>query len=445
MSSSEEIINLNKKYTYFSWSVQNSVSPIAIKNAQGIYFWDYDGKKYTDCSSQLILTNIGHGDERVNQAMIQQMQEVHYVQPGNVTKVRGELGKLLAEVTPGDLCKSFFTLGGAEAVENAMKMARLYTGKQKILTRSRSFHGGTFAAAAAGGDPRRILVEPTVGWIVRLPDPYSYRSPIYRHCTPEQGDMILCDLLEDTIKIEGPGTIAAILLEGVSGSSGVIMPSSATYWKRVREICDRYHIVLICDEVMSGFGRTGKWFGIEHYDVVPDLMVMAKGLTSGYVPLGAVISNEKIAQFFETNMLACGLTYSAHAVACAAAVATIKIYQEDKLVENAATLGKKLEKKWAALLEQHPSIGEIRGKGLHWCLELVKNRRTREEMSEWNKPLSKPMQELATYLKTNGIATFIRWNQVYLCPPLCITEAQLDEVLAVYSKALEITDRAVSE
>ncbi len=443
MGKYEEVVDLCKKYTYFSWMPQEGVSPIAVEKAEGIYFWDFNGKRYADCSSQLILTNIGHGDKRVNKAIMEQLEKVPYVHPGLVTEPRGVLGKLLAEITPGDLCKSFFTLGGAEAVENAMKMARLYTGKQKILTRYRAFHGGTFAAASAGGDPRRIPVEPGVGWIVHMHDPYSYRSPIYKHCTPEEGDMILCDLLEDTIRLEGASTVAGVLLEGYSGSSGVIAPSTDKYWKRTREICDKYNVVLICDEVMSGFGRTGKWFGIDNYNVVPDIMVMAKGLTSGYLPLGAVVTNQKIADHFEKNMLACGLTYSAHAAACAAAVATINVYKEDKLIENSAKMGAKLEKTWAQFYDKHPSIGEVRGKGLHWCIELVKNRKTREEMSEWNKPLSKPMADLAAYLKTNGISAFVRWNQVYFCPPLCITEKQVDEILEIYSKAFEITDKAV--
>lgn len=443
MGQHEDIVELNKKYTYFSWAAQETVNPITVEKAKGIYFWDYQGKRYADFSSQLILSNIGHGDSRVTEAINKQMQSFHYVQPAYATKVRGELGKVLSEITPGDLTKSFFTLGGAEAVENAMKMARLYTGKQKVITRYRSFHGGTFAAASAGGDPRRIPVEPGVGWIVKMHDPYSYRSPIYRNSTPEEGDMILCDLLEETIKMEGADTIAAVLLEGYSGSSGIIAPSTSKYWKRVREICDNYNVVLICDEVMSGFGRTGKWFGINHYNVTPDIMVMAKGLTSGYLPLGAVITNNKIADYFDKNMLACGLTYSAHAAACAAALATIEVYKEDKLIENSANLGLKLEKKLQVLSDKHPSIGECRGKGLHWCLELVKNRKTREEMSPWNKPLSRPMLELSQFLKNNGIAAFVRWNQVYICPPLCITEEQLDEGLEIYSKALLITDQAV--
>ncbi|MBL7665729.1 MAG: aminotransferase class III-fold pyridoxal phosphate-dependent enzyme [Bacteriovoracaceae bacterium] len=443
MNQTQDIIAMNKKYTYFSWMAQETANPIAVEKAKGIYFWDYEGKRYADFSSQLILTNIGHGDERVNNAIIEQMKQVHYVQPNLVTKVRGELGKALAEVTPGDLNKAFFTLGGAEAIENAMKMARMYTGKQKIITRYRSYHGGTFAAASAGGDPRRIPIEPGVGWIIHMHDPYSYRSPIYRHCSPEEGDMILCDLLEETIQLEGANTVAGVLLEGYSGSSGVIAPSTPAYWKRVREICDKYNVVLIADEVMSGFGRTGKWFGIDHYGVVPDIMTMAKGLTSGYLPLGAVSTNEKIAAYFEKNMLACGLTYNAHAVSCAAALATIKIYHEDKLIQNAADLGQKLKHKLQLMYEKHPSIGEVRGVGLHWCIELVKNRKTREEMSEWNKPMSKPMLELSSYLRSNGIAAFVRWNQVYICPPLCINEAQLDEALAIYSKAFEITDKYV--
>ncbi len=443
MSEYQDIVDKNKQYTFFSWSAQEAANPIAVEKAKGIYFWDYSGKQYADFSSQLICTNIGHGDERVNKAIMDQMSKIHYVQPTNVTKVRGELGELISTVTPGDLNKTLFTTGGAEAVENAMKMARLYTGKQKIITRYRSYHGGTFAAAAAGGDPRRILNEPGIGWIVRMHDPYSYRSPLYRHCTPEEGDMIVCDLLEETIKMEGPGTVAGVLLEGYSGSSGVIAPSTVKYWTRVREICDKHNVVLIADEVMSGFGRTGKWFGIDHYNVVPDIMVMAKGITSAYLPLGAVTANDKIAKFFDKNMLACGLTYSAHAVSCAAAIATINVYKEDKLVENAAMLGAKLEKKLQVLSDKHPSIGEARGKGLHWCIELVKNRKTREEMSEWNMPMSKPMMELSAYLKNNGISTFVRWNQVYICPPLCINEKQIDDALEIYSKAFEITDKAV--
>lgn len=443
MSEYQGIVDKNKQYTFFSWSAQEAANPIAIEKAKGIYFWDYNGKQYADFSSQLICTNIGHGDERVNKAIMDQMSKVHYVQPTNVTKVRGELGELISSVTPGDLNKTLFTTGGAEAVENAMKMARLYTGKQKIITRYRSYHGGTFAAAAAGGDPRRIPNEPGIGWIVRMHDPYSYRSPLYRHCTPEEGDMIVCDLLEETIKMEGPGTVAGVLLEGYSGSSGVIAPSTVKYWTRVREICDKYNVLLIADEVMSGFGRTGKWFGIDHYNVVPDIMVMAKGITSAYLPLGAVTANDKIAKFFDKNMLACGLTYSAHAVSCAAAIATINVYKEDKLVENAAMLGAKLEKKLQVLSDKHASIGEARGKGLHWCIELVKNRKTREEMSEWNMPMSKPMVELSAFLKNNGISTFVRWNQVYICPPLCINEKQIDDALEIYSKAFEITDKAV--
>jgi taurine--2-oxoglutarate transaminase len=438
----QSIVEMNKKYTYFSWSAQSSVDPMPIEKAKGVFIWDYNGKKYFDFASQLILTNIGHGDERVNKAIMDQMQKVHYVQPGYVTDVRGQLGKLLAEVTPGDLCKSFFTLGGAEAVENAMKMARMYTGKQKIITRYRSFHGGTFAAACAGGDPRRFNIEPGVGWIVHMHDPYSYRSPIYKNCTPEEGDMILCDLLEETIRLEGENTVAGVLLEGYSGSSGVIAPSTPKYWERVREICNKYNVVLIADEVMSGFGRTGKWFGIDNYNVVPDIMVMAKGLTSGYLPLGAVTTNEKISKYFDDKMLACGLTYSAHAVSCAAAVATINIYKSDKLIENSAMHGEKLVGKFNKMMEKHQSIGEVRGKGLHWCIELVKNRKTREEMSEWNKPLSKPMAEVSTFLKQNGMSTFVRWNQVYVCPPLCITESELDEGLAIIDKALDITDKA---
>ncbi len=442
MSEHQKIVEMNQKYTYFSWSVQSQVNPIAIEKAEGVYLWDMDGKRYLDFSSQLILTNIGHNDARVISAINEQMKKFCYVQPSFATKVRGELGKKLAEITPGDLCKTFFTLGGAEGIENAMKMARLYTGKQKIITRYRAYHGGTIAAAAAGGDPRRVPIEPSVGWIIHMHDPYSYRSPIYKNLSPEQGDMLLCDLLEETIKLEGESTVAAVLLEGFSGSSGVIAPSTPAYWQRVREICDKYNVVLICDEVMSGFGRTGKWFGIDHYNITPDIMVMAKGLTSGYLPLGAVITNQKIADYFEDKMLACGLTYSAHATCCAAALATIAIYESDQLIENARLLGEVIREKLTLWQKSHPSLGEFRGTGLHWCLELVKNKTTKEEISEWNKPQNEVMVKLNHFLKDNGISAFTRWNQLYICPPLSISLDQLNLGLDIIDQALALTDQA---
>jgi taurine--2-oxoglutarate transaminase len=441
----EEIVRLNQKYTYFSWLAQGSIKPLVLEKGKGIYVWDYLGKKYMDFSSQLVLTNIGHGDERISQAIIEQMQKIHYVNPTYATEIRGKLGQKLAEITPAGLEKTLFTLGGAEAIENALKMAKMVTGKNKILARYRSYHGGTYASASVGGDPRRNVIGEGMSGVIHLHDPYVYRSPIYDHLTPEQGDDLLVSLIEETIKLEGPDSIAAILLEGYSGSSGVIAPTSKNYFKKIRKLCDQNQILLIIDEVMSGFGRTGKWFGIDHYDVKPDIMVMAKGLTSGYLPLGGVITSDAIAKYFDDHLLQCGLTYSAHATSCAAALATIKVYEDDQLIENAEKLGLILHQKLNAFKNKHPSLGDVRGIGLHFCLELVKNKKTKEELSPWNKPSSEAMIKLNQFLRDNGLLTMIRWNHLYLTPPLSINETELMEGLEIYDQALSLMDQYTTE
>lgn len=438
------IIDENKAYTLFSWSAQASLNPIVAVRGEGSHFWDAAGKRYIDFSSQLMNVNIGHGDKRVIQAIKDQADKLTYMYPGIATPTRGELGKLLHDITPGSLCKSFFTLGGADAVESAMKMARLYTGKQKVITRYRSYHGATFGAATAGGDPRRLANEPGVPWIVRVHDAYSYRSPIYRHVTPEQGDLILADLMEETILLEGPENVAAIMMEGYSGSSGILQPKTLAYWQRIRQLCDDHNIVLIIDEVMSGFGRTGKWFGIDHYNIEPDIMVIAKGLTSGYIPLGAAVVNPAIARYFDKNPLVAGLTYSGHAMGCAAAIATIKVYQEDKLIARAHEMGTYLDDQLQQLSAKHPSIGEYRGTGLFYVIEVVKNKNSKAPMSQWNKPYSEPMAKLAQSLRDSGMHTFVRWNWIFIAPPLCITKPEVDEGLAMISRALEFTDAATN-
>lgn len=434
------IIEKNKEFSIFSWAAQGSVNPVPVARAEGVYFWDVDGKRYLDFSSQLMNMNIGHGNKKVIEAIQKQAGELCFVQPTFATKARGEAAEMLASITPGDLNKSFFTLGGTEAVENCMKMARLYTGRQKVFTRYRSYHGATFAAMTAGGDPRRIANEPGVPWIVRMQDPYSYRSPIYRYCTPEQGDDILIDLLEEQIEMEGPQTIAAILLEGYNGSSGLMAPAGAKYWQRTREICDKYGIMLIADEVMSGFGRTGRWFGIDNYGVVPDLMAVAKGLTCGYMPLGAAIANKKISDFFDKNQFWGGLTYSSHPISCAAATACMKVYKDENLIENAANMGKVMEAGLNKLKEKHKCVGDVRGIGLFWLLELVKNRETKEPMNGFNKPVTEPMAKVAARLKELGMSTFVRWDWVFAVPPLTITAEQLQEGLDIIDDALSLAD-----
>lgn len=440
--SGEEVVQLNREYTFFSWAVQSAVNPVPVAKAQGVYFWDYDGKRYFDFSSQLMNVNIGHGHPKVIQAIKDQAEVLPYVYPGLATEPRGKLGQLLAEITPGNLKKVFFTLGGAEANENAIKLARLYTGRHKIITRYRSYHGATYGAMTASGDPRRLAVEPGISGIVRVFDPYCYRCPFgwtldtcHRECVTH---------IEDVIKFEGPENIAALMIEGVTGSSGIFVPP-ADYWPRLREICDKYDILIIDDEVMSGFGRTGEWFGVDNWGVTPDIMTMAKGLTSGYVPLGAVVVSDKIAAHFEDKVLWLGLTYSAHTLACAAGVATINVYKEDRLIENTRAMAEVLAGEFMRLKDRHPSIGDIRHIGLFAVIELVKDRASKEPLAPWNAKPSEMgvMAKVGPTLMEHGLYTFVKWNWIFVVPPLCITEEELKEGMAIIDDALKITDEAV--
>ncbi|MBZ0315677.1 MAG: aminotransferase class III-fold pyridoxal phosphate-dependent enzyme [Anaerolineae bacterium] len=440
IASHAELVELNREYTLTSWSAQNTwANPVSAVRAEGVYVWDADGKRYLDWSSQLVNVNIGHSNKHVIRAIQEQVEKLCYVQPTLATEPRGRLGQMLAEVMPGNLKKTLFTCSGAEGVENAMKLARQYTGRQKIVARYRAYHGGTFASASAGGDPRRLANEPGVPWIVHVPDPYSYRSPIYRDRTPDEGDALLADLIEDTIILEGPQYVAAIMLEGYSGSSGIIQ-GGPVFWKRIREICDKYGILLIADEVMSGFGRTGEWFGINHYGVNPDMITFAKGVTCGYVPLGGVTVSEEVAKYFDDHIFWGGLTYSAHTLACAAGVATLEVYHQENLIERSREMGKVLRRGLNDLAEKHPSIGEVRGVGMHHVLELVKNRETRAPMSGFNLPQSEPTKKLGAALRKAGLSTMIRWDYVFCTPPLIITEEQLQEGLQILDAALDEVD-----
>ena len=376
ISETQDIVRDNQDYTLFSWSKQKGTNPIAVKRGEGVYLYDYDGKRWLDFSSGLMNVNIGHGDQRITDAVVKQMQEVAYVTPSCVTKVRGELGKKLAEICPGDLNKALFTLGGADTIENAIKLARLYTGRHKILSRYQAYHGSTIGAMTASGDPRKLPVDAQQAPnFVHFDLPYAYR---YEH----GAENLLKDSvaqLERIIAYEGPNNIAAIILEGQSGSSGCFLYPDG-YLKSVSELCKKYGILLIIDEVMSGFGRTGKWFGFMHHDIVPDMIVMAKGLTCGYLPLGCLMVSDKIASKYDDTVLPLGLTYSAHPASCAAALETLKIYEDDNLIENAAAMGKYLDAQIEKLKQKHPSIGDWRNTGLLGCLELVKNRKTKEPM-----------------------------------------------------------------
>lgn len=426
---SQEIVQLNRQYTFFSWSVQSAVNPIPVTRAEGIYFWDADGKRYFDFSSQLMNMNIGHQHPKVVGAIQEQASQLCFVHPGLATEARGKLGKKISEVAPGHLNKTFFCLGGAEANENAIKLARLYTGRNKILARYRSYHGATHGAMALTGDYRRLAVEPTMPGAVHFLDPYCYRCPF--GWTRETCHRECISHIEEIIQYEGPDHIAAIIMEGVTGSNGLIVPPDE-YWPRVREICDKYGILLISDEVMSGWGRTGKWFAVDNWEVVPDMITTAKGLTSGYVPLGAVIVSDDIAEYFEDKMLWAGLTYSGHALACAAGLATLEVYQEDGLIENAVKVGRYLGERLEGIKQRHPSVGEVRYIGLFSALEIVKNRETKEPID--------PLTEVAKYLKEHGLFTFVFHNMLFIVPPLCITEGQLDEGLEIIEQGLLITD-----
>lgn len=436
----QEIIAKNQEYSLFSWSVQSVANPIPVARAKGSCFWDVEGKRYLDFSAQLMNMNIGHGHPKVIEAIKAQADELAFIYPGCATKPRGEAAEKLSKIAPGDLKKVFFTNGGADAIENAMKMARLVTGRQKVMTRYRAYHGATFGAMSAGGDPRRLANEPGVPWIVRMLDPYAYRSPLYRHCTAEEGDQALLDLIEEQIEMEGPNDIAAILLEGYSGSSGIIAPSSDTYWKGIRALCDKYGIKLIVDEVMSGFGRTGEWWGIDHYGVVPDILVCAKGLTCGYIPLGAVVVSPEIGDYFDNRPLWCGLTYSSHPIACAAASACIDVYTEENLIEAARIQGAKIEKRMDEMKANHKCVGDHRGIGLFRVLELVKNKETKQPISGFNKPASEAMQKISAHFKAKGLSTQVRWDWIFVVPPLCITDAEVEEGMEIIDEALSLAD-----
>jgi adenosylmethionine-8-amino-7-oxononanoate aminotransferase len=444
--SDADILPLSIEHGFWTWSAQGKVAPIPVQRAKGVYFWDVDGKRYLDFNSMVMCVNIGHGDERVINAIVEQARELPFAGPPMATRPRALLGKLLAEITPGDLNRFLFTLGGADANENAIKLARAYTGRHKILARYRSYHGATAGAMAATGDPRRVAWEPNLmPGVVHFLDPYRYRSTFHR-TNPDISEADFCldylNHLEEIIQYEGPETIAAILVESVTGTNGVIIPPQG-YLPGVRALCDRYEIMLIADEVMSGFGRTGKWFAIEHWNVIPDLMTMAKGLTSAYAPLGAVAMRPEIANYFNERVYQGGLTYNSHPISLAAALANIQVMQQDHLVEHAAAMGPVMHHLLTDLGEQHPSIGEVRSIGLFGVIELVRDRRTRQPMAPFN-GTSPEMTALRKYMLDQGLYIYTHWHTILVIPPLIINEEQLKEGFAVLDQALAITDKATS-
>jgi taurine--2-oxoglutarate transaminase len=439
----EEIVALTKKHTIFSWSAQAALNPIPMVRGEGIYFWDADGKRYIDMNSQLMCVNIGHGDKRVIEAIKRQADELVYAGPGMATPVRARFGKLLSQFTPGDLNHFFFTLGGAEANENAIRIARTVTGRQKIMARYRAYHGATAGGISLTGDPRRWANEPGIPGVVRFFDPYKYRSHLYREGDSDAEFTQRClEEVEEIIMYEGPQTIAAMFIETVTGTNGLIVPPDG-YLQGLREICSRHGILLVCDEVMCGLGRTGTWFAADHWNVIPDIITMAKGLTSAYLPLGAVAVGDSIAAYYDNRVFYGGLTYNAHPMSLAAAEACVQVMIEDDTMSHTQRMGGVLARLHVEMKEKHPSVGDVRSIGLFGVLELVRDRRTKEPMAPFN-GTSPEMQKLGAFLRENGMYAFVNWNNLFTNPPLCITEEQLVEAFAIIDRALEITDAAVS-
>jgi taurine---2-oxoglutarate transaminase len=435
--SGKEIVDLSRKHTLYEWSAQSKVDPIPVASAKGIYFYTPEGKRFIDFNSQLMSVNIGHGDERVIQAIKEQAETLAYANPFMATEPRARLGAKLAEIAPGDIDTFFFTNGGADANENAIKLARFFTGRRKILARYRSYHGATAGAISLTGDPRRWAAEPGIPGVVHVLDPYH---GIERGWESAESSLAM---IEETIQLEGPQTIAAFILEPITGTNGVLVPP-AGYLEGVRKLCDKYGIVMIADEVMSGFGRTGEWFAVDHWKVVPDLLCMAKGLTSSYLPLGAVGMRRHIAQHFQDKVFYGGLTYNSHPMGCAVALATIRVYEEDHLIENARKMGVIMKQLLADLQAKHPSVGAVRSIGLFGIVELIRNRKTRQPMAPFN-GTSEEMVALGRFFREQGLYTFVRWHTFFTNPPLCINEQQLREAFAIIDRGLEITDKAVND
>ena len=432
----EQMVALTKRHTLYEWSAQAHVDPIPVSRAKGVYFWTPEGKRFIDLNSQLMCVNAGHGDPRIVEAIQRQAATLAYANPFLATEARARLGEKLAQLCPGDIDVFFFTNGGAEANENAMRIARLVSGRHKIIARYRSYHGGTAGSLTMTGDPRRWAMEPGMPGVIHVRHPYH---GVQRGSdTAEQA----LEELEEVMTLEGPQTIAAFILETVTGTNGVLPPPPG-YLEGVRALCDKYGILLICDEVMSGFGRTGKWFAVEHYGVVPDILTMAKGLTSAYVPLGAVGLRRRLADHFQQKVFYGGLTYNSHPLGCATALATIQVYEEDNLIQRAADMGCVMRRLLDELTAKHRCVGEARNIGLFGIVELVRDRESREPLAPFN-GTSPEMQMLGKFFREAGLYTLVRWNTFFTNPPLCITDAELTEAFGIIDEGLTRVDAALA-
>ena len=435
----EEVKAKQKKYVLQSWSKQGNLNPIAVKEAEGIYFYDYDGKKYTDMSSQLVNLNVGFGNKDIADAIKEQVDRFCFVGPSYAAESRSALAEKIIGLLPEEFGKVFFTNAGADANENAIKIDRMYTGRKKILSRYRSYHGSSFGAGNLTGEPRRYPLEPGIPGFVKFFDPYIYREPIEFKSEEEATGFYLTKLREQII-YEGPDSVAAIVMETITGSNGIIIPPKG-YLPGVRKICDEFGIVMICDEVMAGWCRTGKMFAFQNFDVVPDLVTFAKGVTCGYVPLGGVCVSSKIAEYFDDHLLSCGLTYSGHPLACAAGVACVDYYAKADICNNVNKVGAVLGELLEDLKEKHACVGDVRYIGLFSCVELVKDKGTKAPFVEYGKDPEGKMGKVIGMLKERGFMTYSHENMIFICPPLIITKEQLEEEMAKMDEVLGVIDK----
>ena len=431
----------DRQHVFHSWSAQGALNPLVVAGGEGAWFWDDNGRRFLDFSSQLVNVNIGHQHPKMIAAIKEQADHLCTVAPFHANDARSEAARLIAELAPGDLDMVFFTNGGAEATENAMRMARLHTGRHKILTTYRSYHGATAGAIQATGDPRRWPSEPSMPGVVKFWGPYTYRSAFHSANDAEEAQRAL-QHLEEVIMVEGAHTVAAIMLETVVGTNGILVPPPG-YLEGVRDLCNRTGIVMICDEVMAGFGRCGEWFAVDRWKVTPDLICFAKGVNSGYLPLGGVVISRRIADTFRDRPFPGGLTYSGHPLACASAVASINIFKEEKIVEHARHLGDNvIGPELAKLKDKHPSVGDVRGVGVFWAIELVRDRATRQPLVPFNAAGAdaKPMMDLVAACKERNLWPFTHFNRLHVVPPLVITDQEMRDGIAIIDEALSVAD-----
>jgi taurine--2-oxoglutarate transaminase len=439
--SDAEVRAMDSAHVFHSWSAQDEIAPVPVKSASGSVFTDYEGNDYLDFASQLVYTNLGHQHPRLVAAIKEQADRLATVAPAFANDVRSELAAMIAAVAPGDLNHVFFTNGGAEANENAVRMARVHTGRRKVMSMYRSYHGSTSTAISMTGDPRRWANEPSDSSVVHFFGPYDYRSPFYSSGPQEESQRALAHL-EQQIVLEGASTIAAVIVETVVGTNGILVPPPG-YLAGVREICDRYGIVYIADEVMAGFGRTGRWFAVDNWGVTPDLITFAKGVNSGYVPLGGVVISDRVRETFAHRVFPGGLTYSGHPLACAVGVESLRVIEDEGVLERVRDLGERVVRPFLeGLVERHPVVGEVRGLGLFWAIELVRDRRSREPLVPFNAAGvdNAPMAEFAAACRAGGLWPFVHFNRVHVAPPLVISEAELVRGLEVTDEALGLLD-----